>query len=174
MTQIHSALPGAGFNQPEGIVSAQICTLTGHIAGPNCTSRSTEIFADGHLPSACPGHSGGATICADSGLLANQYCPNKSTIYNAMSPEEKEGNWVTSGYSGGNIPTATCNIHSAPAAAPTPAPEKQENKPTNNNTPKPDPKPDTKPTNNTPSQQETNTTPKPSTSSTNTTNTTTP
>ena len=170
MTQIHSALPGAGFNQPEGIVSAQICTLTGHIAGPNCTSRTTEIFADGHLPSACPGHSGGATICADSGLLANQYCPNKSTIYNAMSPEEKEGNWVTSGYSGGNVPTATCNIHSAPAPTPAPTPEKQETKPTNNT-----PKPDTKPTNNTTPQQNTNTTntTKPTTP-TNTTNTTTP
>ena len=171
MTQIHNGLPGAGFNQPDGIVAAQICTITGHIAGSGCTSRATEIFADGHLPSACPGHSGGATICAESGLLANQYCPNKTTIYSGVSPEEKEGNCVTNGYSGGNVPTATCNIHSAPAPTPTPTPtpEKPENKPSNNT-----PKPDTKPTNDTTPQQNTNTTntTKPTTP-TNTTNTTT-
>ena len=121
MTQVHNGLPGAGFIQPEGIVSAQICTLTGHIASGSCTSRATEIFAEGHLPSACSGHSGGAVICKDSGLLANQYCPNKSTLYSAVSPEEKEGNWTTSGYSNGNAPTATCTIHKAPAPTPAPA-----------------------------------------------------
>lgn len=162
MTQVHNGLPGAGFVRPEGVVAAQICTITGHIAGPSCTSRGTELFVEGHLPSACSGHSGGAVICKDSGLLANQYCPNKSTLYSGMSPEEKEGNWSTSGYSNGKAPTATCTIHKAPAPTPPPTP-----------TPTPTPTPEKKDT--TTTKPSTDTTTKPSTDTTKpSTNTTKP
>ena len=120
MSQVHTGLPGVAFPQPEGVVSATVCTLTGHIAGPNCTSRATEIFAEGHLPSACPGHGGGAILCNETNLVATPYCPATHAVYNAVSPEEKEGQWQTSGYSNANIPKATCNKHTAPAAPATP------------------------------------------------------
>ena len=161
MTQIHNGLPGAGFTQPPGIVSATICTLTGHIAGSGCTSRASEIFAEGHLPSACPGHSGGVTVCNETNLIATPYCPATHPVYTAVSPEEKEGQWVTSGYSNANIPTATCNKHTAPPAPAAPATPA---KPAANNT--------TKPTNTTPPANTTK--PTNTTGGTNTTKPTTP
>ena len=118
-------------------------------------------FAEGHLPSACPGHSGGVTVCNETNLIATPYCPATHPVYTAVSPEEKEGQWVTSGYSNGNIPTATCNKHTAPPAPAAPATPA---KPAANNT--------TKPTNTTPPANTTK--PTNTTGGTNTTKPTTP
>lgn len=48
------------------------------LASDKCTDTYSEIFVEGKLPETCDAHQGTYTICADSGLLANQYCPDSS------------------------------------------------------------------------------------------------
>ena len=56
MERIHSDLPYADFEMPEGIVQVRICTSSSNIASRNCSSRS-ELFAEGTEPTiVCSGH----------------------------------------------------------------------------------------------------------------------
>lgn len=47
-----------GFQQPSGIVSAEVCNDSGQLASPNCPRVHTEVFIDGTEPAvACELHS---------------------------------------------------------------------------------------------------------------------
>ena len=56
-------------------------------------------------------------ICAESGLLATEYCPETLTRYYGGSglPKEQLNLWKTNGQSGGksSAPSKRCNIHSS-------------------------------------------------------------
>ncbi|AHC14423.1 transglycosylase domain-containing protein [Salinispira pacifica] len=53
----HSA--GLPFDPPEGLVSREICTLSGEAAGPYCTSTIRELFRFNEVPGECSWHSMG-------------------------------------------------------------------------------------------------------------------
>ena len=78
MKEIHNGLEKSTFKQPDGIVSARVCRTSGMLASDKCTDTYSEIFVEGKLPETCDAHQGTYTICTESGLLANQYCPEYS------------------------------------------------------------------------------------------------
>ena len=117
MTDIHKNLAKASFVKPSGIVEQTVCRTTGCLATTGCTDTYKEIFAQNHLPEKCPGH-GSQTICTESGLIANEYCPStKINIYGAVVPKEQLNLWKTIGGSNsksGTQVTEVCTIHKKP------------------------------------------------------------
>lgn len=99
MSQIHEGLEDIGFDQPETIVTARICTSSGNLASSACTSVITEYFTEDTVPTNyCSSHQY-VTICTESGLLAGEYCPS----------ECRQKLYYTSGSS--SVPTSYCTIH---------------------------------------------------------------
>lgn len=63
------------FQQPEGVVSASVCPISGMLPGPDCPAPVTELFAADHAPQReCSVHIR-ASICTLSGQLAGEHCP---------------------------------------------------------------------------------------------------
>ena len=85
MSRIHEGLPDPGFPQPEGIVTAQVCSKSGKLAIPgvcDCDPRGsmvyTEYFAVGTEPTETCDHHCAATICTVSNAPAGPYCPSQT------------------------------------------------------------------------------------------------
>ena len=129
MKDIHKGLPNATFVKPNGIVTATVCRVTGCLATTGCGSTYQEIFTQDNMPEKCEGH-GSQELCAESGLVANEYCPTKKVNnYGAAVPKEKLKLWKTVGASNvtGKKVTDICNIHKKPEEKP------KENNTTNTN-----------------------------------------
>ncbi len=85
MGQVHEGLPNKDFEEPPGIVTARICSKSGKLAVPGLCDKAlggstvyTEYFAKGTEPTEeCDVHVK-ATICKESGLFANEFCPDSS------------------------------------------------------------------------------------------------
>lgn len=110
MKNIHSSLPGKTFKRPSGIVSAEVCTVSGLVATEACRKdeRSgivkTEIFASGTVPTDTCNIHVTANICSVSGKLETEYCSlykdidgaeikEKSFITRTEIPKKKTGDW---------------------------------------------------------------------------------
>ena len=73
---------GGSFSWPDGIVTANVCHKSGELPqnwvceyDPTGKGTYTEYFEEGTVPAAyCDVHIQ-AYICAETGLLANEYCP---------------------------------------------------------------------------------------------------
>jgi len=116
MKDIHKGLAGARFVRPSGIVEATVCRTTGCLATTGCANTYKEIFTQDNMPGRCEGH-GSQQLCAESGLVANEYCPTKKlNNYGASVPKEKLNLWKTIGASSvyGKRVTDVCNIHKKP------------------------------------------------------------
>lgn len=82
MGRIHEGLEYKEFAQPDGIVTSAVCKKSGKLAvsglcdsDPRGSMVETEYFADGTVPTEYCDHHVSATICSESGLLANEFCP---------------------------------------------------------------------------------------------------
>ncbi len=120
MKNIHKGLPNKNFNVPSsGIVTANVCKLTGCIATATCTDVYSEIFTADNMPSNCEGH-GVQNICQVSGKVANEYCPIeqvKRVSYGGVVPKEKLGLWKPIGAAsrtGTQEVTDICDVHKKP------------------------------------------------------------
>ena len=85
MGRIHENLEYREFTQPEGFVTAAVCRKSGKLAvsglcdaDPRGSMTATEYFAVGTVPTEYCDHHVSATICTESGLLANEFCPAES------------------------------------------------------------------------------------------------
>ena len=89
MARIHEGLPTKNFSQPSGIVTATVCKKSGKLAVEglcDCDPRGsmvyTEYFDKDNVPTESCDHHVRAEICADTGQIANEYCPNRtSNVY---------------------------------------------------------------------------------------------
>mgnify|MGYP004517820335 FL=1 len=156
MADIHKNLAGASFTKPNGIVEATVCRTTGCLAATGCTDVYKEIFTSDNMPEKCEGH-GSQELCAESGMIANEYCPTrKVNNYGASIPKEKLNLWKTMSGSNasGNKVNDICNIHKKPEEKP--VEEKKENTVKNNTTSN-----KTNNTNSSPNENATNTNPTP-------------
>ena len=126
MKTIHKSLANANFARPDNIVEAAVCTATGESATGKCSSKTTELFVKGTVPSACEGHSA-YDICAESGLLATEHCPEvEKRYYGYRVPKEELNLWKTnSSTSKGSAPSGRCNIHTASTPTETKKEEKK-------------------------------------------------
>ena len=112
MTKVHSGLESSRFDKPAGVVSATICRASGKRATSTCTDTYSEIFVEGTVPGECDAHSNSAEICEDTGLLANEYCPNKVTkYYSYLVEKERLGLWDNINSSVSSAPTTYCTEH---------------------------------------------------------------
>ncbi len=122
MTRIHEGLSDPGFQQPYNIETAQICRKSGKLAIPGvCSSDGrgdatyTEYFEAGTAPTEmCDVHVT-STVCAESGLLSTEYCPEKITkVFISLPQNEAAASTDDSLFA---IP-GTCDIHSSSSSAP--------------------------------------------------------
>jgi penicillin-binding protein 1A len=114
MSKVHSGKSGSRFDKPSGVVSVSICRNSGKKATSKCTDTYEEIFVEGKVPGDCDGHANSAQICNETGLRANEYCPEKVTKYYSYTVEkERLSLWNTSSSSSKNPPEGYCNVHNA-------------------------------------------------------------
>ncbi len=129
MSRIHEGLEPKDFEQPEGIVTANVCKKSGKLAveglcdaDPRGSMFITENFAAGTAPTEYCDHHVSATICTESGMLANEFCPKKlrkTGVYIVGgSPNTDDGPYLlTEALANENyctIHTATSNIPKIP------------------------------------------------------------
>ena len=93
--------------------------ISGKLATAACGSNVyTELFTESNVPTeTCEGHGGSVRICADSGLLALNTCPNVSEVFGYVPEKEKDAPWVTKG-AATSVPTDFCNIHVGTGVSP--------------------------------------------------------
>ena len=119
MKKVHSGLDSSRFVKPEGVVSATICKASGKRATSKCSDTYSEYFVEGTVPKECDGHANSAEICEDTGLLANENCPNKITkYYSYLVEKERLGLWSNLSSSVSKAPTTYCTEHTKPANTP--------------------------------------------------------
>ncbi len=95
MMNLHEGLDDPGFLMPAGIEECTVCTESGLLAGPSCSSVRTEFYASKDVPTqVCSNHTY-VKVCSDSGMLATEYCPY--TSYHSFVE--------------GSVPTEYCDIH---------------------------------------------------------------
>ena len=154
MKKIHENLEDSKFEKPEGVITATVCNVSGRLASDKCTQTHSEIFVKGKLPETCDAHTGSYVICKDSGLLANEYCPESSRETketNYVVEKERLGLWNTPSVGKASTPpTEYCTIHKKPEVVELPKPSTSTTNKTDSTNPKTDStKPTTPPTDNT-------------------------
>jgi len=72
-------IPATDFRQPAGIVTATVDNKSGLLPGPNTPSEDmvTDYFVNGTVPTGVDNTHVLVEICAQTGLLANEYCPDR-------------------------------------------------------------------------------------------------
>jgi len=92
------------FPQPGGLVRETICIKSGKLPNAFCPPNHliSEIFVEGTTPKEICNKHVQVEICADSGMLASPYCPNRISagFIDGKSGDPNE-----------QIPTEVCNIH---------------------------------------------------------------
>lgn len=85
MERVHENLEYKDFTMPSGITSATVCKKSGKLAveglcdaDPRGSMVETEYFAVGTAPTEVCDHHVSVTICTESGMPANEYCPESS------------------------------------------------------------------------------------------------
>ena len=126
MSRIHENLENVEFERPDNITTAIVCKKSGKLAvaglcdtDPRGSMVTTEYFEEGTEPTEyCDSHVR-VTICAASGQLASQYCPEELRMQQAyiVRPEPAEGTTDDTPYT---IPAGTsqtlCPVHTSPDA----------------------------------------------------------
>ncbi len=122
MNRAHQGLePRYSFNQPPGIITANVCTQSGKLASTLCAQDPrhvirSEIFATGTVPTEyCDIHTY-VTVDTSTGKIANEYCPQylvSSRVYIQRIPPYKP--WENQGIIprdyAYNAPTGICTLH---------------------------------------------------------------
>ncbi|RDV83200.1 transglycosylase domain-containing protein [Ammonifex thiophilus] len=112
--------PPRDFPRPPGIVTATVDGKSGLLPGPLTPPEDlvTDIFAEGTVPSQVDDTRVLVELCAATGLLATEHCPEKVTKVMIKRPYQVPS--CVEDYHL-RVPTATCNLHQQPI---TPPPEK--------------------------------------------------
>lgn len=112
MSEAHKNIPASNFQRPGGIVSATVDRMSGLLPGPYTpkTHLVTDLFVAGTVPTKVDTSRVTVEICAETGLLANEYCPEKivrSLVQNSGdTPDDVEDR-------NERLPTETCTLHNA-------------------------------------------------------------
>jgi len=131
MTEIHKGLANSKFERTANIVTARVCAESGRLATDKCTNTYSEVFIKGNLPDTCDAHDVQFTVCSESGLLPNEFCPadklvNKSGKYIVEKERLKIWNTRNITSTGEDAPTGYCTIHKKVEAVKPVEPEKPE------------------------------------------------
>ena len=124
MKAAHVGLAGKTFAQtkPDNVVTATVCKCSGLLATEECKNDPrgnmayTEYFIKGTQPTkTCECHVK-VQICTDTGLLANEFCPNKEEKVFITRPDyETNTHWQRADDAKYMLTIKdTCTIHQAP------------------------------------------------------------
>lgn len=125
MSRIHENLEYKDFTMPDNITTATVCKKSGRlvVAGhcdsdPRGSMVETEYFAEGSVPTEYCNRHVSVTICAESGMLATDFCPERvGGIYiSGGSPGSADGPYLMS-----QSASNTCPLHTAPQVPEVPA-----------------------------------------------------
>lgn len=115
MTRIHEGLSDPGFTVPSSIETAEICRKSGKLAVPGVCNNDprgnavyTEYFAKGTVPTEVCNNHVTATICAESGQLATDFCPERTTGVFMVIPAGETGETDDSFFT---MPSESCQLH---------------------------------------------------------------
>ena len=110
MQQAHKDIPLHDFIKPPGIVTATVDNKSGLLPGPNTPPEDmvTDIFAAGTVPTETDNVHVLTEVCATTGQLPNQYCPDRITRVMLKLPYSVPKNVLD--YSM-RVPTEICNVH---------------------------------------------------------------
>ncbi|WP_424659161.1 transglycosylase domain-containing protein [Desulfofundulus sp.] len=117
MTRALQNTPVQDFPRPPGIVSATVDSKSGLLPGPNTPPQDmvTDLFAQGTVPTRVDDTHVLVELCATTGQLASQYCPERITRvmiklpYNVPSFVEDYAQ---------RVPSTVCTLHTAREPAP--------------------------------------------------------
>lgn len=120
MTRIHEGFADTGFEVPASVEQAAVCRKSGMLpspgvceADPRGSAVHTEYFAKGTVPTEVCDHHVKYTVCAESGGIPTEYCPEESRVSRTFMV-------IPDGESGGTDDThyrmpGTCPIHTQAA-----------------------------------------------------------
>ncbi len=110
MSKALSGLPVQDFNRPAGVVSATVDSKSGLLPGPNTPADSlvTDLFAEGTVPTEQDNVHVFVEVCAASGQLPNQYCPDRIIKPMIKLPYQVPATVLDYAQ---RVPTETCTIH---------------------------------------------------------------
>ncbi len=95
MLGLHEGEPVVSFQQPPGVVTARICTLSGQLATEHCSHTVNEVFVEGTQPTSyCTSHQV-FRVNKETGRLATVYTPPElveDRVYAIYPPEAAD--WV--------------------------------------------------------------------------------
>lgn len=109
MSQAHQRIPSHDFIRPQGIISATVDSKSGLRPGSNTPPEHmvTDLFASGTEPTKYDDTHVLVEVCATSGLLPNEYCPERITRVmlksSYASPSTADYNM--------RVPTKICDVH---------------------------------------------------------------
>ncbi len=128
MSRVHEGLEYKDFTMPSDITSATVCKKSGKLAveglcdsDPRGSMVETEYFATGTVPTEVCDHHVSATICASSGMIAGEFCPEET---------KQTGIYIVGGSAGSadgpyllteEVRNSQCNVHTSAAVAEPPA-----------------------------------------------------
>ena len=128
MSRIHENLEYKDFVMPSDITTATVCKKSGKLAvaglcdcDPRGSMIQTEYFAEGTVPTEHCDHHVNVTVCAESGMLATDFCPNRvSGVYIiGGTPGSADEPYLLSEGS----TTNTCPLHTTPQQEPVNLPD---------------------------------------------------
>ncbi|TEB14845.1 Penicillin-binding protein 1A [Pelotomaculum sp. FP] len=110
MSKALSGLPVQDFNRPAGVISATVDSKSGLLPGPNTPADSlvTDLFAEGTVPTEQDNVHVFVEVCAASGQLPNQYCPDRIIKPLIKLPYPVPATVLDYAQ---RVPTETCTIH---------------------------------------------------------------
>jgi penicillin-binding protein 1A len=120
MARVHENLAAKDFTQPKGITTAAICRKSGKLAASGICDRdprgsmvTTEFFTTDTMPTSHCDHHYSANVCTESGMLANEFCPD--TADKVFIKDGSNGTDDSPYMLGRN---EVCNIHSVDTLIP--------------------------------------------------------
>jgi len=112
MTKAHKDRPVENFVRPAGIVSATVDSKSGLLPGPNTPPEHlvTDLFAAGTVPTETDNVHVLAEVCATTGQLPSEYCPDRITRVMLKLPYSVPKNVADFDQ---RLPTEVCTVHNA-------------------------------------------------------------
>ncbi|MEW6425210.1 MAG: penicillin-binding protein 1A [Bacillota bacterium] len=110
MSEALQNVPARDFHQPPNIVTATVDSKSGLLPGPNTPPEDmvTDLFAAGTVPAEIDNTHVLVEVCATTGLLASEYCPERVTKVLIKLPytvPEYVEDYKT------RVPTEICPLH---------------------------------------------------------------
>ncbi len=117
MIEAHKNLPVRNFQRPAGIVTATVDRMSGLLPGPFTPKDQlvTDLFVAGTVPTKVDTSRVTVEICAETGLLANEYCPEKIVRSLVQGTGDPPANVEDASQ---RLPTEVCTVHNKDNTAP--------------------------------------------------------